>query len=57
MLTWAIIFFVVSLVAGAFSFARVSTASAGIAKLLFAIALVIFLIFLALAVLGGEIIV
>lgn len=56
MLKWAIIFFVISLVAGALGFTKVSAATSGIAKVLFAVALVIFLIFLALALLGGEII-
>lgn len=57
MLKWAIIFFVVSLIAGVLGFTRISSASAGIAKILFAVAFVIFLVFLALALLGGEIIV
>ncbi len=45
MLKWALIFFVVSLVAGFLGFSGVSAATATIARVLFGIALVIFLIF------------
>ena len=55
MLKWALIFFVVSLIAGFFGFSGVSAASAGIAKILFYIAIVIFIIFLVLALMGGAI--
>lgn len=56
MLKWAVIFFVVSLVAGALGFTNVSSATAGVAKILFGIALIIFLVFLVLALLAGEVI-
>jgi len=56
MLKWALIFFVVSLVAGALGFTNVSSATAGVAKILFGIALIIFLVFLVLALLAGEVI-
>lgn len=49
MLKWAIIFFVVSLVAGFFGFSVVSAASARIAKVLFFIAVAIFLLFVVLS--------
>ncbi|NYZ11427.1 DUF1328 domain-containing protein [Azospirillum sp. RWY-5-1] len=56
MLKWALIFFVVSVVAGALGFTGISSASRGIAKVLFGIALVVFLIFLVLALLAGELV-
>ena len=46
MLRLALFFFVVSLVAALFGFTGISAATAGIAKLLFFICIVIFLIFL-----------
>jgi uncharacterized membrane protein YtjA (UPF0391 family) len=54
MLKWALIFLVISIIAGFFGFGRVSSASAGIAKVLFAIAIAIFLIFLVLGLMAGE---
>ncbi|PII39218.1 membrane protein [Sinorhizobium meliloti CCBAU 01290] len=55
MLKWALIFFVVSLIAG-FGFSGVSAATAGIAKILFYIAVIIFLVFLVLALaVGGAV--
>lgn len=44
MLTWALIFLVISLVAGVFGFTGIAAGAAGIAKVLFFIALAIFLI-------------
>ncbi len=44
MLRWALIFFVVALVAGLFGFTGISVAAAGIAKILFYVFLVIFLV-------------
>jgi len=46
MLKWALIFFIISIVAGLFGFTGVAAGSAAIAKLLFGIALILFLIFL-----------
>jgi uncharacterized membrane protein YtjA (UPF0391 family) len=46
MIKWAIIFFVISLIAGVFGFTNISAGAAGISKVLFVIALVIFLIVL-----------
>jgi uncharacterized membrane protein YtjA (UPF0391 family) len=54
MLKWALIFFVVSLIAGALGFTNIASGAAGIAKILFFIAVTIFVIFLVLAILAGE---
>ena len=56
MLKWALIFFIISVVAGLFGFTGLSAASAGVAKILFFIAITIFLIFLALALFAGQMI-
>jgi len=44
MLYWAAVFFVIALAAALFGFVGIATAAAGIAKLLFYIFLVIFLV-------------
>lgn len=44
MLTWAIIFLVVALIAAVFGFTGVASASAGIAKIFFFIFVVLFLV-------------
>lgn len=44
MLRWALIFFVVAIVAGIMGFAGIMVAAAGIAKLLFYLFLVLFLV-------------
>lgn len=49
MLKWAAIFLLIALVAGAFGFTGVAGASAGMAKILFAIFIIGALIFMALA--------
>ena len=54
MLKWALIFAVVALIAGALGFGGIAGAAAGIAKLLFFVAVVGFLIFLALGVFAGR---
>lgn len=46
MIKWAIIFFVISLIAGLFGFTNISAGAAGIARVFFFIALAIFLIVL-----------
>ena len=54
MLRWAIIFFVVSIVAGVFGFTDISAAAGEIARILFFIFAVVFLVFLVLALLDGQ---
>jgi uncharacterized membrane protein YtjA (UPF0391 family) len=54
MLKWALIFFIVSVVAGFLGFSGIAAGAATIAKWLFFIALGIFLIFLVLGLLAGE---
>ena len=49
MLKWAIIFLVISLIAGAFGFTGIARGAATIAKVLFAIFLILFVVFLILA--------
>ena len=56
MIRWAIIFFVISLVAGFFGFTEVAAGFRGIAKVLFFIALAIFLVVLIFGVLLGVLI-
>ena len=54
MLKWALIFFVISIVAGALGFSNISATTAGIAKWLFFIAIAIFLVLLVMGILAGE---
>ncbi|MBX6425055.1 MAG: DUF1328 domain-containing protein [Variibacter sp.] len=54
MLKWAVIFLVISLVAGAFGLSNISAGAAMIAKVLFAVFFVIFLLFVGVALLAGE---
>ena len=56
MLKWAIIFFVVSLIAGFFGFTGVASGAKSIAKVLFVIATVIFLIVLVFGVFLGMLV-
>jgi uncharacterized membrane protein YtjA (UPF0391 family) len=49
MLKWAIIFLVISLIAGALGFSGVARGAATISKVLFGLFLILFLIFLVLA--------
>ena len=56
MIKWAIIFFIISLVAGVFGFTNVAEGSRTIAKVLFFIAVVIFLIVLVFGVLLGMLV-
>lgn len=44
MLTWALIFFIVAIVAGLFGFTKIEGAATSIAKILFFIFLVLFII-------------
>ena len=54
MLKWALIFLVVGLSLGALGFGGVGGAFVGIAKILFFIAIAVFLIFLVLGLLAGR---
>lgn len=56
MLKWAIIFFVVSLIAGFFGFTNIAAGARGIAKVLFFIALAIFLVILIFGVMLGVLV-
>lgn len=49
MLRWALIFFIVSIVAALFGFTGISVAAAGIARIFFFIFVAVFLIFLLLS--------
>lgn len=54
MLKWALIFFVISLIAGGLGFTGIAAGAGRIAKLLFGIFLVIAIIFFVLAILGIQ---
>jgi uncharacterized membrane protein YtjA (UPF0391 family) len=54
MLKWALIFLVVGLVLGAMGFGGLGGAFVGIAKLLFFVAIAIFVVFLVLALMAGR---
>lgn len=54
MLKWALIFLVVGLILGAMGFGGIGGAFVGIAKLLFFIAIALFVLFLVLALLAGR---
>lgn len=56
MLKWAIIFFVISLIAGFFGFSGVASGARSVAKVLFFIAIVIFLIVLVFGVFLGKLV-
>lgn len=54
MLKLALFFLVISLVAGLFGFGGISSVAAGMAKILFFIGIVLFVVFLVLALLAGS---
>ena len=54
MLYWAAIFLVIAIVAGALGFGGIATTSAGIARILFGVFLILFLITAILQILGGR---
>jgi len=56
MIKWAVIFFIVSLIAGFFGFTDVAAGTRGIAKVLFFVALAIFLVVLIFGVLLGVLV-
>ncbi|WP_428660143.1 DUF1328 domain-containing protein [Reyranella sp.] len=57
MLKWALIFFLISLVAGFFGFTNVAAGTRTIAKILFFIAITIFVVFLVLAFAAGSLVI
>jgi len=56
MLKWALIFFVISLIAGYFGFTGVASGAKSIAKALFFIAIIVFLIVLVFGVFLGRLV-
>ncbi|PCG14407.1 MULTISPECIES: DUF1328 domain-containing protein [Sphingomonas] len=54
MLKWAVIFLIVGLVLGALGFGGIGGAFVGIAKILFFIAIALFVIFLVLGLIAGK---
>jgi uncharacterized membrane protein YtjA (UPF0391 family) len=54
MLKWALIFFIIAIVAALFGFTGIAAGAATIAKWLFFIALAIFVVFLVLGLIAGE---
>lgn len=54
MLKWALIFLVISIIAGAFGFTGIASGAKTIAKWLFFIALAIFVLFIVLALVAGQ---
>jgi uncharacterized membrane protein YtjA (UPF0391 family) len=54
MLRWAVIFFIISIIAAVFGFGGIATAAAGIAKLLFYLFLAIAVVMLIAALLAGR---
>ena len=54
MLRWAFVFLIIALVAGVFGFTDIAAASADIAKILFAVFLVIFLAALTLGLMAAR---
>jgi uncharacterized membrane protein YtjA (UPF0391 family) len=54
MLKWAVIFLIIALVAALFGFTDIASASAGIAKILFGIFLVIFFVAVLLGFIGAR---
>jgi uncharacterized membrane protein YtjA (UPF0391 family) len=56
MLKWAIIFFIISLIAGFFGFTNIASGTRTVAKVLFFIALAIFLIILIFGVMLGMLV-
>ncbi len=54
MLRWALGFFIVSLVAGLFGFTGIAAGAAGVAKVLFFLAISLFVIFLVTGLMVGK---
>lgn len=53
MLYWALVFFIVSMVAGLFGFGGIASATAGIAQILFYVFMVFFVVTLVAGLAGG----
>jgi uncharacterized membrane protein YtjA (UPF0391 family) len=56
MLKWALIFFLISVVAGFLGFTNIAAGARTISKWLFFIAIAVFAVFLVLALLAGEVV-
>jgi len=54
MLKWALIFLLLSIVAGLFGFTNIAAGAATIARVLFVVALVVMIVFLILALAAGS---
>lgn len=54
MLYWTLVFLVVAIIAGALGFGGIASASAGVARILFGIFLVLFLITAIMQLMGGH---
>jgi uncharacterized membrane protein YtjA (UPF0391 family) len=54
MLKWALIFFIISLIAGVLGFTGIASGAASLAKILFYIAVVLFLLFVVLGVIAYK---
>jgi uncharacterized membrane protein YtjA (UPF0391 family) len=54
MLKWALIFFLISIVAGVFGFTNIAAGARTIARVLFFLALIVFVVFLILALTAGS---
>lgn len=54
MLKWSVIFFVIAIIAAVFGFGGIAMASAGIAKILFGIFIILFIISLVTHLLRGK---
>lgn len=54
MLKWALVFFIVSLVAAVFGFTGIASGAAAIAKTLFYITVALFVLFLILGLIAGK---
>jgi uncharacterized membrane protein YtjA (UPF0391 family) len=54
MLRWAVIFLIIAIVAGLFGFTGIATASAGIAKILFGIFVLLFIVALLLGIAAAR---
>jgi uncharacterized membrane protein YtjA (UPF0391 family) len=56
MLKWAIVFLVISLIAGALGFSNIAAGAATISKILFFVFFAIFLLFVILALIAGQLV-